>query len=146
MKKIVFVCSGNTCRSPMAEGLAKEIAKRLVFQVGICSRGIAVLEKEAANQLAIQALRVYDIDIKAHFAQQFMAEDFDEETIVLTMTQQHQIFLINKFPKYAEKVYTIKEFIGLTGDILDPFGESIEKYQACAEELNQIIEIIFGKV
>lgn len=144
MKKIIFVCTGNTCRSPMAEGIAKKIAKDLDNPVEIYSRGVSAAEKEPANELAIEALLVYQIDIKEHRSKQIGIEDFNEETIVLAMTQQHRKILTNNFPKFAEKVYTIKEFAGLTGEIRDPFGESLLEYQNCAQELKQLIEMIFS--
>lgn len=143
MKKIIFVCTGNTCRSPMAEKISQKIAKDRNLNYKIESRGLAVFEAEPANKYAINALETYGISLKNHLAKSFNIDDIERDTLILTMTQQHKKQLLSFYPNIKGSVYGITEFIGETGDIMDPFGKPLEAYNECARQLYKIITKIF---
>lgn len=146
MKKIVFVCTGNTCRSPMAEKLAENIASEMELQVETFSRGISVYFAEAAHDHAKKTMEKYGLDLSKHRASQFLKEDGELADLILTMTLNHKRHLLNNYPQFAHKIFTITEYIDKTGDVLDPYGGNLEEYYECAKELHEIIYKIFDKI
>lgn len=146
MDRMIFVCTGNTCRSPMAEELGKKIALENNIKLSILSRGIAVAIEETAHENAIRALALYDIDLTKHYAKQFTQEDCFGDTLYLTMTLQHKRYLLQLFPEIEGKVFTLKEYAGEQGDIVDPYNRPQHTYDLCAEELYVLLSKILTKL
>lgn len=146
MKKIIFVCTGNTCRSPMAEKISQMIAKQRNLNFQIESRGISVFRPEPANFNAIKALEVYGLDLQYHVSRAFDLKDFKEDDLILTMTQQHKNLLLKYYPSTENSIFGINEFIGYKGDVEDPYGKPLEVYVDCAKQLHQIIIKVFDKL
>ncbi len=146
MKNIVFVCTGNTCRSPMAEALAKKLADENGLSLSFSSRGTSVYIEEKANPLAKSALKAYSSDLEEHISKLFSELDAQDSELILTMTSRHKEYLQEKYPNYSEKVFTLKEFAGEKGDIADPFGKNKEAYEACAKELYDLINKILTNI
>lgn len=137
MKDILFVCTGNTCRSPMAEGIAKALDKN---GRRIWSRGVNVAYESGANEKAIKAMASKDIDISAHKSKQFDPAEVTKNTIILTMTAGHKAYLTALYPQVSSQVFTLLEYVGETGDIDDPYGQSDQVYMACASQLESVIK------
>ena len=135
MKKIIFICTGNTCRSPMAEGLFREMLKQRGIEDVICeSAGLYALAGDEAQPNAIEAARELGADITAHRARpysHYMAEDTD---LFVCMTPIHAMQL-KDIPE--EKKYI------LTGGVPDPYGGDMEEYRACAVLIMQGLEELF---
>lgn len=129
---ILFVCTGNTCRSPMAAALFNKIAMERDLNVKIESAGLFANEGEAASEGAKEAMKVYDIDLLGHSAKNINQELLEGADIVLCMTCSHKMVL-KQYLK--DKVYTLLEFAGMTGDVPDPYGKGVSEYKACAESL-----------
>ena len=148
MKKIMFVCSGNTCRSAMAEQLfLKKIKERnLQEKFSVSSAGIIGFSNAASpDEVKKVMMDEYGIDITAHRARRVNREDVNEMDLILTMTKGQVIGLLGVNPDSKGKTYPLKEYVGLTGNIDDPFGESLEVYSACAKELNHCIDLLLDK-
>lgn len=134
MRKICFVCTGNTCRSPMAEKLMKKhLDDMKVKDVDVSSLGISVIKGQKMNDLANNALKPYGIRRSARKAKQLRACDLKKDILFITMTaEQKQCFGENK------NVFSLGELVG-GEDILDPYGFGQDVYDQTAKQLNEYI-------
>ena len=126
VRKVMFVCLGNICRSPLAEAYARvEFASR-GLQVEVCSSGtIGQHEGEPANRGAIEIARLQGIDLSTHRAKQTRASDFSECDLLLALDQQNLADLIARCPvQHASKVIRLLDFAPGSGhrDVPDPYG------------------------
>ncbi len=132
-KSVLFVCTGNTCRSPMAEGIFNSLGQNGVAS----SAGLCVTSVTGAEKYAIDAASRLDVDISNHIPQQTTLDMFESADLVLTMTLEHKWALPDD-----KKVYTLKEAAGECGNVADPYGGNAEIYEKCAEEIKNLIEKI----
>lgn len=140
--QVIFICTGNTCRSPMAEGLFRKLYADL--DIDVSSRGLMVFMELPANELAIEVMEERDIDISNHQSYHYDEDDWDENSLILTMTYGHKEILQQH--GYKGEVNTLKEFVGLKGDVKDPYGGDLETYRYCANEIEELIEKLGGYI
>ncbi len=138
-QEIIFVCTGNTCRSPMAEGLLRQY---LTDNKQVRSAGLMVFERTPANAKAIEVMARRGIDITEHRSTLLELEECQAKTLILTMTRGHKKVLLQR--GLSCDIYTIKEFAGDAGDVEDPYGGTFRQYEACAHELETLIQKIGG--
>lgn len=143
MMKITFVCTGNTCRSSMAEALARKwVQTNNVFPgaIELASAGLLAGHGSPASPQAIEVMGLRGIDLTLHWASQFTAETAVQSDIILTMTENHKLSVLRLFPTVATKVFTLAEFAGWSGiDISDPYGQSPKVYEQCARQLEELV-------
>ncbi|HJT23401.1 MAG TPA: low molecular weight protein arginine phosphatase [bacterium] len=140
-KKILFVCTGNTCRSPMAEGLLKKIAKDNQLPVEVQSAGLAAFSGVAAAPEAVQACQEKGVDISAHQSQPLGKTLVMESDLILTMTGKHKEMIVKKMPALEPKVALFSEFAGAgTQDIEDPVGQTIETYRKVLGQMEEYLQ------
>lgn len=141
LKEIIFVCTGNTCRSPMAEGMAKKFVEDNKLNYKISSRGTKIDPKEVvANPKSVEVMKTRDIDISKHQSKMFTKEDITNADLILTMTDSHKKGLLELFPEAAPYTFTITEYAtGKEGNISDPWGKEIEEYIKTAEQLDILV-------
>lgn len=141
--KIIFVCTGNTCRSAMAEGIAREIFNREKLPIQVESRGVSVHIPLGASDNAVLALKRQEIDISNHISKPICAKDIEDADFILTMTQSHKQVLEGACREKNKPLYTLMEFTGQgEKEIEDPFGKDLAAYEVCAKEIMDCIKKI----
>ena len=133
MHKIVFVCTGNTCRSPMAEGLFRVLADKYgLHDVECTSCGLSTLTGMPVTDYAVEAAAAYGADISTHRSRPITEYMLSEGDLFVCMTKAHADMLAPYLP--AEKLRVL-------GDgIPDPFGGTREDYQNCAAAIYAALE------
>lgn len=144
--KILFVCTGNTCRSCMAEAIAKKLASEGQKRMEFSSSGIYAVMGESASSSAVTAMEEMGIDLSCHIATPVSGELLEEADLVLTMTQAHRLLLLNHYPEQSKKIATLLGYVGEAGDIEDPFGGDQYLYRDCALQLKTAIEKLLLKI
>lgn len=143
MKKILFVCTGNTCRSAMAAAMMSDIAEKNDLDILVDSAGIFATIGECAADNAIAVMKKRNIDLSLHRTKPLTEELIDMADIILTMTEAHKMLISNM----AEgKVFTLAEYADSEGDIPDPYGGDIEEYEETADEIYDILVDIAEKM
>ncbi|SHH50970.1 low molecular weight protein arginine phosphatase [Clostridium grantii] len=145
--QLLFVCTGNTCRSVMAEAIFKELSKEKGLNAKAISAGISPIPGSLATKNASNLiLRRFNLDFSEREAVKLKDEHLDNSFLILTMTEYIAEILKNKYPHIEKKVFTIKEFLGEKGDIIDPFGENIVVYEETFDILLEKIDKIIDKI
>lgn len=142
-EKIIFVCTGNTCRSPMAESIYKHLDTDSTLEC--VSRGLVVLFPEPSNPKAVIVLNNHDLSLDGHMSKGLSGEDIDENTLILTMTEDQKRKTMEQFT-VTDNIYTIKEFVGELGDVTDPYGGTLMDYEDCYSELARLVKKTFYKL
>lgn len=131
--KILFICTGNTCRSPMAEALARKKYPHIIAS----SCGICAFAGDSATRESVEAMKKYGIDLTEHRARPFSSYMLEEYDIFAVMTSQHYEVLSDFVPK--EKLVILGE------GIPDPYGQSQQEYIACAREIEKAIDALMAR-
>lgn len=134
--KVIFICMGNTCRSPMAT----TIMTKLMPDIRVESRGMVVLFPEPYNPKAVAVAARHDMIMPSNVSVQVVNDDFGIDTLVLTMNSSMKQKIYDTFNK-AINVFTLSELAG-EGDVEvpDPYGKGVEEYNKCFEQLYSYVE------
>ncbi|HIZ45176.1 MAG TPA: hypothetical protein H9672_10760 [Firmicutes bacterium] len=138
VKKIIFVCTDNTCLSNMAAAVFAGI--RGGRDIEVVSRGLVVLFPEPINQKAVAILKSNRLELLDEEARPLESRDFVPGTLVLTMTQAEKQQVKERFPDVTD-LYTLREFTGQEGDIIEPLGGTLADYGACYEHIDLLTKV-----
>src|SRR6266436_5161792 len=140
MKTILFVCTGNVCRSPMAEGLFHHAVKGRGDFCAL-SAGVGAIDGQPPSAYAVQALRELGIDISQQRSRMLTAELVNQADYIFGMTHGHVDAINLLYPQAVEKTFLLREFDDTLDvfekDISDPIGGSYDVYLDCRDQIEQ---------
>ena len=137
--RIVFVCTGTTCRSPLAES----IAKAKLPNHTIVSRGIYAMDGQPISKYSLNIIEEEGLPVPEH-AMSFTHKDLSAD-LILTMSQSHKL-AIQQMGHDTAHVFTLNEYVGLHGEVSDPFGGGKGDYIKIYNELNIMIDSLKNKI
>jgi protein-tyrosine-phosphatase len=147
----LFVCSGNTCRSPMAAAIANaEIAARLrlpidtltTVNVRALSAGVSARVGEPLTAEAQEALQSLSVPVEPHAARNLTAELAQQAEMIFCMTSAHRDAVIKMLPAVAAKTYCLDS----QADIADPIGKGMDAYLNCARRIHELVRLRFDEL
>lgn len=140
--RVCFVCTGNTCRSPMAAAVANALAAKEKAEMGALkieawSAGLYAAEGEPISQNAVAALETMGVAVTAgkdyhtHTAHTLSAEEAERFDLLIGLSGGHCMELLMRFPQVAQRI------VGMPVSISDPYGGDLSVYQQCLEEIEK---------
>jgi protein-tyrosine phosphatase len=141
--RILFVCTGNTCRSPLAAALAQANIEASGWTARVESAGTNAQDDAPATDLARLAAHEAGLDLEGHRARLLTRPDVLQASLVLVMSERHREFIRVLAPEAMERVHTLRAFASggtETGEVADPYGGDLALYRRTIAELRQLVD------
>lgn len=142
--RILFVCTGNTCRSPMAAGYFRHLCQKADRDdIQVDSAGIYAMDGMPVSENSICVMKDYDIDISEHQSSMLDMKKVEESDLIIVMTASHRLQLADLFPEVLDKTHLLLEYIDNSADVTDPFGGRLVDYKACFDSMKEALDNLF---
>ena len=143
-KSVLFICTGNVCRSPMAEGYFRHLAREGGHDIAVTSAGVGAMEGLPPSANSIAVMEEEGVDIRDQRSQMLTPPMVSEYTHIFGMARSHIDVIRSYFPESVEKTFVLREFLvdgDLDLDVPDPIGGDMEDY---LQSKNLIMEAMPG--
>jgi protein arginine phosphatase len=146
--KILFVCTGNTCRSAVAEVLFRKMAAEAGLPAEVRSAGVAALEDMPSPPEALKTLSERNADGSAHRSRLLDEGMVNWADLILAMETAHQMMTVLRFPGAVGKIHTLRRYVKMEGplDIADPIGRPQKVYDVCAAQIEEALKKLLEKI
>ena len=142
-RSVLFVCTGNTCRSPLAEQFFKRICREAGVDAAVSSAGTQAAAGMPLSRGADAVFLKRGLGSVLHRARRADAAMLRDADVVYVMERMHRDFLASRFPESAAKLAVLREAAGLSpADVEDPVGADALEYEACAASIEEALQII----
>ena len=163
-RKMLFVCTGNTCRSPLAEAIARHIWKEgmphtmidhpeIPAELEISSAGIGASDGSEYTRFSVEiADYEYDEDISKQTSRMLSDRLMMQTDLVICVTNDHSRYLRFKYPEFSDRVYSFEELLDdffipeINGEVTDPYGHDYLVYQQTAKQIEKILRAVFPEI
>ena len=140
MKKVLFVCTGNTCRSPMAQVIFNALAKERGLDWKAESAGVAAVADRPASPNAVQAVAEIGLDLSMHATRFLPAVDLNEYSLFVGLGEEHADILRSvgipaNLVRVLHRVPNTDDVYDLRTDIIDPYGGDLNAYRRCRDDI-----------
>ena len=143
---VLFVCTGNTCRSALAQAIFSQKSREAGLEIRFLSAGTTALEGDPASAHARTVAREKGLDLDSHVAAAVSAEHVAQADVILTMREAQKAEILARFPEAGGKVFVIGEYLDNSGhEVPDPFGLGLDEYRKTAATIEHFAHLFFEK-
>lgn len=148
IRHVLLVCTGNTCRSPMAEGLLKQLWAQsgAGWDLLISSAGTGAIDGDRASEHAVTVMKGLGFDLSGHRSRSLRSDVISQADLILTMTGRHKQHLLMLRPDLGSRVFTLGEYAGIGQEVSDPYGGSLTDYKNTATDMEVLLKAIVERI
>lgn len=151
MKRLLVVCTGNSCRSVMAKGLLRKMLQGRQ-DILVASAGVAALPGFRPTRETIEVMAQHGIDVSSHLTQRLTNQMVEEADLILVMERIHKQEILNRVPSAKKKVFLLREFAecipgpSVDIEIPDPIAKPMDVYESCFRVIQELAEKVVKKL